>query len=184
MRATALEERIALMALMLRWVASLLMVAVAACAGPTGPLFPDAVSKISPPAGDMARIYFYREYEPYESLTQAYLYLNGQPVAVSVPGGVSYRDVAPATYTLSAWTQGDFPNASKTVVARAGDTFYAKIESLRAWQSGGGDPSYERDTFIVTLVDPAQAHRDLARMHYVPPERTVARARLGAASHS
>jgi hypothetical protein len=172
------------MAPTLRRVASLLMLAVAACAGPTGPLFTDAVSKIAPPAGDMARIYFYREYEPYESLTQAYLYLNGQPVAVSVPGGVSYRDVAAATYTVSAWTQGDFANASKTVVARAGDVFYAKIESLRAWQSGGGDPSYERDTFIVTLVDPARAHRDLARMHYVPPERTLVRSTVGPAPPS
>ena len=172
------------MARMLRWVASLLMLALAGCAGPTGPLFPDAVAKISPPAGDMARIYFYREYEPYESLTQAYLYLNGQRVAVSVPGGVSYRDVAPATYTISAWTQGDFPYASKTIVARPGDIIYAKVESLRAWQSGGGDPSYERDTFIVTLVDPAQAHRDLARMHYVPPERTLVRAKVGPAPPS
>jgi hypothetical protein len=172
------------MARMLRWVASLLMVAVAACAGPTGPLFPDAVSKISPPATGMARIYFYREYEPYESLTQAFLYLNGQRVAVSVSGGVSYRDVAPATYTISAWTQGDFPNGSRTVAAHAGDIIYAKVESLRAWQSGGGDPSYERDTFIVTLMDPAQAHRDLARMHYVPPERTLVRSRVGPASSS
>jgi hypothetical protein len=168
----------------LRWVASLLMLAVAGCAGPTGPLFPDAVSTISPPGDGMARIYFYRDYEPYESLTQAYLYLNGQAVAVSVPGGVSYRDVAPATYTISAWTQGDFPNASRTVVAHAGDIFYAKLESLRSWQSGGGESSYERDTFIVTLIDPAQAHRDLARMHYVPPEKTVVRASAGAASPS
>ena len=172
------------MARTLRWVASLLMLAVAGCAGPTGPLFPDAVSTISQPADGMARIYFYREYEPYESLTQAYLYLNGQPVAVSVSGGVSYRDVAPATYTVSAWTQGDFPNASKTVVAHAGDIFYVKIQSLRAWQSGGGDPSYERDTFIVALIDPAQAHRDLARMHYVPPERTVVHASVSAAPPS
>jgi hypothetical protein len=180
MMGTVLEERIAVMARTLRWVASLLVLAVAGCAGPSGPLFPDAVSTISPPAADMARIYFYREYEPYESLTQAYLYLNGQPVAVSVPGGVSYRDVAPATYSLSAWTQGDFPNGSKTVAAQAGDIIYVKIESLRAWQSGGGDPSYERDTFIVALIDPAKAHRDLARMHYVPPERTVARVAIRA----
>jgi hypothetical protein len=160
------------------------MVAVASCAGPTGPLFPDAVSTISQPAAGMARIYFYREYEPYESLTQAYLYLNGQAVAVSVPGGVSYRDVAPATYTISAWTQGDFADASKTVVAHAGDIFYVKIESLRSWYSGGGDPSYERDTFVVALIDPAQAHRDLARMRYVPPERTVVGSWVGAASPS
>ncbi len=172
------------MARTLRWIASLLLAAVAGCAGPTGPLFPDAVSKIAPPAGGMARIYFYREYEPYESLTQAYLYLNGQRVAVSVPGGVSYRDVAPATYTVSAWTQGDFANASRTVVAHDGDIFYVKIESLRAWQSGGGDPSYERDTFIVALIDPAQAHRDLARMHYVPPERTLVRSMVGPAPPS
>ena len=168
------------MAPTLRWFASLLMLAVAGCAGPSGPLFPDAVATISPPASGMARIYFYREYEPYESLTQAYLYLNARPVAVSVPGGVSYRDVAAATYTISAWTQGDFPNASKTVVAKAGDIFYVKVESLRAWQSGGGESSFERDTFIATLIDPAQAHRDLARMHYVPPERTrVARSTVG-----
>ena len=146
-----------------------LLLALAACAGPSGPLFPEVAGTVPPVPADRSRIYFYRDYEPYESLTRAILYLNGMQTGVSVPGGVFYRDVAPGTYIIAPWSQGDFPNAAKTVVLRPDDTFYAKVLSLRAWQSGGGT-RYQRDTFIVMLIDPAQAQRELATMRYVQAE--------------
>jgi hypothetical protein len=151
-----------------RWFASLLLLILAGCTGASGPPFPQVAPTIPPLAADRARLYFYREYEPYESLTPAILYLNGVQTGVSVPGGVFYRDVPPGTYLIAPWSQGDFPNAAKTVVLRPGDTFYAKVLSLRAWQSGGGT-RFQRDTFIVMLIDPAQAQRELANMRYVQP---------------
>ncbi|HEV2549776.1 MAG TPA: DUF2846 domain-containing protein [Stellaceae bacterium] len=146
---------------------------VLAVCGPAAPLYPEVAATIPPVATDRARIYFYREYEPYESLSTPNLYLNGTRVGVSGPGMVFYRDVVPGTYTISTWTQGDFQNGSKTVVLRPGDTIYSKVESLGEWQSGGGDTNYERDTFIVMLIDPARAQGELARMHYVQGDRTA-----------
>jgi Protein of unknown function (DUF2846) len=154
----------------LRHLVGALLLALAACAGPSGPLFPEVAGTVPPVPADRARIYFYRDYEPYESLSQASLYLNGAPVGVSVSGGFFYRDMAPATYTIAAWTQKDFPNASKIVGLRAGDTIYAKVESFRGWEDGGGDSNFARDTFVVVIIDPAQAQRELATMRYVQSE--------------
>ena len=148
----------------------LFLIVLANCAGARGPLYPEMASTIQPLAADRARIYFYRDYEPYESLSQASLYLNGAPVGVSVSGGFFYRDVVPATYAIAVWTQKDFPNASKTVRLRAGDTIYAKVGSFRGWEDGGGDSNFARDTFVVMIIDPAQAQRELATMRYVAQE--------------
>jgi hypothetical protein len=149
---------------------ALMLIILDGCIGATGPLFSEVASTLPPVAADKARIYFYRQYEPYESLSQANLYLNGGPVAVSVSGAVSYRDVTPATYTIAVWTQKDFANASKTVALRPGDTIYVKVESFRAWESGGGDSNFERDTFIVVIVDSAEALGELAHLHYLRAE--------------
>jgi hypothetical protein len=87
-----------------------------------------------------------------------------------VSGGFFYRDVVPATYAIAVWTQKDFPSASKTVGLRAGDTIYAKVESFRGWEDGGGDSNFARDTFAVAIMDPAQAQAELVRTRYAPPK--------------
>jgi hypothetical protein len=149
----------------LRHLVGALLLGLAACAGPSGTPFPEVSVPPVPP--DRGRIYFYRDYEPYESLSQASLYLNGARVGVSVSGGFFYRDVMPATYAITAWTQKDFPDASKTVTLRAGDTIYAKVESFRGWEDGGGDSNFARDTFVVMIIDPVQAQSELNLMRYV-----------------
>ena len=69
---------------------------LSACAGePGGARYSEVAQILSPvPVGE-ARIYFLRDYEPYESLARPSIYLNDRKVGVSEPGGVSYRDVAP-----------------------------------------------------------------------------------------
>jgi Protein of unknown function (DUF2846) len=147
--------------------------ATAAC-GPPAPLYPEVAATIPPPAADRARIYFYREYEPYESLARPELYLNGTPAGASVSGGVFYRDVAPGAYDISVYSVGAIANADKQVALKPGDTVYAKVESLHSWfgatgDGGGADP----DTFVVVLVDPARAASELARMRYVRADGTA-----------
>ena len=149
----------------LRLPAMALLLELAGCFGPGAPLFPEIASTVPPIPADRGRIYFYRENEPYESLSRPYLYLTGEVTGVSIPGGVFYRNVPPGTYTISTWTQGEFPDGSKTAALRPGDTFYVKVESLRSWQSGNA--RYLRDTFTVVLIDPAQARGELTRMNYV-----------------
>ena len=59
-----------------------------------------------------------------------------------------------------------------TVSVRPGDTYYAKIESLRAWSGNdNGDlSSFVSDTFVVVLIDPDQARNELNLMRYVQSE--------------
>jgi hypothetical protein len=150
------------------------VLALSACVGPREPFFPQVASTIPPVPADRGRIYFYRDYEPYESLSRPYLYLNRQTVAISIPGGVFYRDVAPGTYEISVWSIGAFPNQFKTISVRPGETFYAKIESLRSWYSGNGVFSqFEPDTFVVMIMEPARAQAELVNMRYTPDQAQV-----------
>jgi Protein of unknown function (DUF2846) len=148
--------------------AFLLLLTLAGCAQPTP--FPAVAPLIPQLAPDAARVYFYRDYEPYESLSEPYIYLNGARTGTSIPGGVFYRDVVPGTYLISVDTVGIYWNPFKTVTLRSGDTLYVKIESLRSWESSGGESAYEADTFVVAIIPPEQGARELAGMHYVERE--------------
>jgi uncharacterized protein DUF2846 len=157
----------------LRRLALALLLGLAACSGPSGVPFPEVAAGVPPVPADRGRIYFYRDYEPYESLSRPPLYLNGQEVGVSIPGGVFYRDVPPGTYEIKVLSLGLYPNQFKTVVVRPGDSYYAKIESLRSWSGAdNGDlSSFVSDTFVVVVIDPPQARRELDLMRYVQAEQ-------------
>lgn len=149
-----------------------LSLALAACLGPTAPYYPQVAATIPPVPPNQGRIYFYREYEPYESLSRPYLYLNRQVVGISIPGGVFFRDVPPDTYEVSVYSLGAFPNQFKTIAVKPGDVFYAKIQSLRSWNSGNGRFSpFEPDTLVVAIIDPNQARAEFERMRYVQAEQ-------------
>jgi hypothetical protein len=155
----------------LRLAGMALFLALAACLGPTAPYYPQVSATIPPVPPNQGRIYFYREYEPYESLSRPYLYLNRQAVGISIPGGVFYRDVLPDTYEVSVYSPGAFPNQFKSIAVKPGDVFYAKIESLRSWYgSSGVFRAFERDTFVVAIIDPNQARAEFERMRFVQAE--------------
>jgi len=124
----------------------------------------------------MARIYFYRDYEPYESLGRPLISLNGQTAGISIPGGAFFRDVAPGTYRVTVFTNYDFypsliyADDLAEVSVAVGETRYFKVESLRSWTERKG---FSRDTFVVALIDPRQAVRELPRMRYLPNESTA-----------
>jgi len=149
-----------------------LVLLLGACTGAAGPRFPEVAATVPPVPPDQGRVYFYRDYEPYESLSRPPLYLNGATVGTSIPGGVFYRDVPPGTYEIKVLSLGLYPNQFKTVSVRPGDTYYAKIESLRAWSGNdNGDlSSFVSDTFVVVLIDPDQARNELNLMRYVQSE--------------
>jgi hypothetical protein len=145
------------------------MMLVSACAGggaPGGPTFAEVAAQLPPVPPDRARIFFYREYEPYESLSRPYVLLNGEVAGISEPGGVFYRDVAPGRYVVSVKSNTFYPDQEKTVDARGGETGYVKVESIQSYNSG--DQTYVPDTFAVVVVDPADAQRDIASKRYFP----------------
>ena len=129
--------------------------------------YSDVAALVPPPAADRARIYFYRDDEPYESLARPQIFLNGSRFAVSGSGEVFYRDLPPGSYLVAVDSYGIYPRQDKTVAVRAGETYYIKIESLRSWASGGGvNVDYERDTFVVALIDTEQARQEISALDF------------------
>ena len=139
-----------------RWrrAAAGLLLAAASCAQlpPTS-----SVAIPSIPAG-AARLWFYRDYEPYETLARPYVRLNEQIVGISEPGGAFYRDVAPARYSIRVDSAGrDFNQVAGAELA-AGQEAYAKVVSLRSWLDDDNCIVWSGcDTFYVWLIGPEEA---------------------------
>lgn len=134
----------------------LILLLVASCA-PVPP--PGALNGPLPPQpAGTARLIFYRAVTYYGAMQWRMVYLNGTPAGVSQPGAVFYRDVAPGRYDLTIQTDRYYPNQFKTVVARAGETFYVNIDTLprTACNKGGGSLDCSADAFILTVVDPTR----------------------------
>jgi hypothetical protein len=147
-----------------------MLLALSACVGgggPPGTPYADVASQIPKLAPDQARFFFYRYYEPYEGLERPCIRLNGAVAAISEPGGVSYRDVAPGTYLVSVYSLGLYPDQNKTVAIKAGETVYVLIQSNRAYNQGF--ENYSPPTFVVALTDPPEGQRRIETMVYFSP---------------
>ena len=131
--------------------------ALSGCVQPPPPISAAAVPAL--PAGK-ARIWVYREYEPYETLGRPYIRLNGGVVAVSEPGGSLYRDVPPGGYSITVDSVGRDVNQFADVALAAGQTAFIKIETAQFWESS---LTYQRDTFYTRLIPPQIAEAELAR---------------------
>jgi hypothetical protein len=134
---------------------------MAGCAQPPGA--PAAAASASVVPAGMARIWFYRDYEPSVSLNFANVGLNGARVAsVQADGGALYRDVPPGHYHISADSAGMDVNQTKDVDLAAGQEAYVKVLASGSWESGGDMQSYQRDTFYISLVPPQVARAELS----------------------
>ncbi|MBU6507199.1 MAG: hypothetical protein KGQ82_06840 [Alphaproteobacteria bacterium] len=140
-----------------------LALALAGCIAqnPTLPVFATAEHGLLPPAPGMARLFFYRLLEPSEPALGTTVMLNEKPVGFSRNGTVLYRDVPAGSYFVSVVSRGPYPYQFKTVQVAAGQTWYFRIESLASW-SCSGKPTCRGDTFVVAIVDPAQARAEIA----------------------
>ena len=94
-------------------------------------------------------------------------------VALSEPGGASYRDVPAGPYHITVDSYGEDFNQSKDVRLAPGQQLYVKIVSLRQWVAGGGgggdgggESGFGRDTFYVWLIPPEVAQGDVARSQF------------------
>jgi len=146
----------------------LLLLALGGCVGqggPAGPRYVEAAAQVPAVPPDRARFFFFRDYEPYESLARPYIRLNGDIVGFSVPGGVWYRDMPPGTYKIAADSPGLYPNQDKSVTVAAGDTIFVQVQSYKSYNSGFD--MYDPDTFVIVIIDAAQGRRAIDTMRYV-----------------
>jgi hypothetical protein len=158
---------------MLKCTVLLVLLAIGGCVQ-QGPPFASVAGAIPPAPQGMARVFFYRWLEPYETVAPTTVMLNGRPVGVSETGAVLYRDVPPGQYTISVPSWGVYPNQFKTVVLTPGQVAYVRIESLRAWcndsgggENGGGPASGCYDTFVVQIIDPAVASSEMRNLRFI-----------------
>jgi hypothetical protein len=137
--------RIAIVAL----VALLLRLPGGAAAAPPGP----------PPAAG-ARIWIYRDWDPYTTLQTPYVRLNGAVIGVSEPGGAFYRDVPAGTYRVTVDSYGTDYGQFATVAAVPGQTVFVKVYANNWW--AGVCWNCQRDTFYTRLIPPAEAEAEIA----------------------
>jgi hypothetical protein len=135
-------------------VATAILLAATGCAQ----LPPTSSVMIPPIPTGAARVWFYRDYEPHETLARPYVRLNEQIVGISEPGGAFYRDVAPARYSIRVDSAGrDFNQVADAELA-AGQEAYAKVVSLRSWLDDDNCIVWSGcDTFYVWLIRPEEA---------------------------
>jgi hypothetical protein len=140
--------------------AGLVLLACAGCAR----LPPVAAMTVPPiPSGD-ARVWFYRIYDPTESLGRPLIYMNGAAVGIAELGGAFYRDVPPGWYYITVESVGRDLFQFQYVALIPGQTEYVEIQSLRSWAEGR--PGYGRDTFYVAIQPPWRAVPIIARSSF------------------
>ncbi|HEV2097431.1 MAG TPA: hypothetical protein VGR45_00740 [Stellaceae bacterium] len=142
-----------------------LFAALFGCAAPVPRVGIAAIADV--PAG-AARLWIYRDYEPYETLARPYVRLNGRVVGVSEPGGSFYRDVPPGPYRVTVDTVGRDVHQFATITLAAGQTGFIKIESSKLWLS---DLSYRADTFYTRLIPAGIAEEEVKGRHSTAPDR-------------
>jgi hypothetical protein len=126
-------------------------------------------------ASDAARIWFFRDYEPYGSRNFAPVELNGVSVGYVGPDGDAlYRDVAPGSYQITVEISGTDVNQVTSVYLGAGHEVYVKILSAPMQKMSGDDERVSRsDQFYLvssTVEEFNRFHVPGAGTYLVPPE--------------
>ena len=134
-----------------------------------GLLLPAVAAVIAggPPQG-YARIWVYREDEPYVSLDRPYVRFNGAIVAISELGGAFYRDVAPGGYYVTVDSVGSDENQFVQVGAAAGQQIYIEVQVLQYWacEGYGMHSHWCAPTFYTRLQSPQVGAAAIARSKF------------------
>ena len=124
---------------------------------------PSSATAISAARPGTARIWIYREYDPYQSLGRPFVRINGAITAISEPGGAFYRDVPPGHYDVTVDSVGSDVNQFAHVDLAPGEQVFLKVQSDQFWMSGGGINNWYRDTFYVRPQLPQIGAAEIAR---------------------
>jgi hypothetical protein len=141
----------------------LLMLSAAACV--TRP----ATQVAAPPPGQ-ARIWFYRLWDPSESLNVASIDVNGVYVGSVEAGGAFYRDINPGVYHIVPQNRYLDYNQDTNVAVVPGQQVFIAVLDLTSWANAvsGSQWYVRRDAWYARLVPPQYALAQIASPALVP----------------
>ena len=121
----------------------------------------------APASAQSARIWFYRDLNPNESLAAPSVRIDGATTGFSEPGGAFYRDVAPGRHLLSVDSYVNDRNQTIDVALAPGGEVYVKVVPNDGYVEGGGEYSggYHRNSYVLWLYPPDVARAAIARLH-------------------
>jgi hypothetical protein len=145
----------------LLWASGLMLILVG-CAGAGGSA---QVAAVAPPVpAGQVRIWFYRAWEPSESLNLANVEVNGAFFGSIANGSAFYRDVPPGRYHIAPVSFVPNSRQDTYVELAPGQQAYVKIVSLSAWGSDNtAARDIDRDAFWAWLIPPQVAQAEMAR---------------------
>jgi hypothetical protein len=109
-------------------------------------------------------VWFYRPWEPSESLNLALIDMNGSYVGAAENGSAFYRDLPPGHYHIAPESFGRDFNQDRNVDLAPGEQLYVKIVSLDSWGvSVSGSKNIARDAFYAWVIPPDVAQAEIAR---------------------
>jgi uncharacterized protein DUF2846 len=136
-----------------------LMLFAGRCADP--PTMPPVPAASPPVLAGQARIWFYRDWQPSESLNLANIDVNGSYFGSVANGNAFCRDVPAGHYHIAPVSYNRDFNQDKDVDLAAGQQLYVKILSSQSWDGACRD--CVRDTFYAWLIPPQVAQGEIAR---------------------
>jgi hypothetical protein len=119
-----------------------------------GPTVAQAAAGIPPLAAGLARVWFLRQYEPSESLRTPLMFVNGAPLASSVPGTALYRDFPPGAYTFSVETCTEDVNQAATLNLAPAMQLHLEVQSLSSFRATDCPRDF---TFYMRPIPPERA---------------------------
>ena len=142
----------------------LLMLLATACAAPPAP------QVATPLLPGQARIWFYRLWDPSESLNAANIDVNGVYVGSVEPGSAFYRDVASGVYQIAPQNKYLDYNQNTNVAVGAGQQIFIAVLDLASWANAvsGAQRSVHRDSWYARLVPPQYALAEITSPALVP----------------
>ena len=141
----------------------LAMLTAAACTTPPVP-------QVTAPPPGQARIWFYRLWNPSESLNVANVDMNGGYVGSVEPGGAFFRDVSPGVYHVMPQNQYFDYNQNTDVALVPGEQVFVAVLDLTSWANAvsGAQWYVRRDAWYARLVPPQYALAQIVNPALVP----------------
>ncbi|MBV9153430.1 MAG: hypothetical protein JO213_01100 [Alphaproteobacteria bacterium] len=116
-----------------------------------------------------ARIWFYHDLNPYESLGTPFVRIDGAVAGASEPGSAFYRDLPPGRHRLSVDSYVNDKYQTIEVDAGPGSEVFVKVVPNDTYVEGGGEHSggYHRNSYVLWPFPAEAARPAIARLRLV-----------------